>query len=175
MEQQLSYKPVTAQAIVTVDVLVVRLLNQEPELLLIQRGKDPFKGAWALPGGKLADEDASLEAAALRELREETGLVLPPSLKLKQMQTFGNRDRDPQPGRWVSVVFYAPIIHAPRWQQLGEICAGDDARDARWFPVASLPEMAFDHRAIAGQAFSSRFLNVDRPFRSAGWPSYRRG
>lgn len=172
MEQQ---QPVTVQAIVTVDIIVVRLLNQGPELLLIQRGGNPFKDYWALPGGQLADEDVSLEAAALRELREETGLVLPPSLKLKQMQTFGNRGRDPRPGRWVSVVFYAPIIPASRWQQLNEIRAGDDASDARWFAVSSLPEMAFDHRAIAEQAFSYRFLNIDRPFRYAGWPSHLRG
>lgn len=175
MEQQLVHKPVTAQAIVTVDIIIVRLVSQSPELLLIQRGEDPFKGQWALPGGQLADEDASLEAAALRELREETGLVLPPSLRLRQMLAFGDRGRDPRPGRWVSVVFYAPIIHAPRWQQMSEVRAGDDACDAQWFSASSLPEMAFDHRSIVEQAFAPGFLHLARPFRNAGWPSYQRG
>lgn len=100
LAQDAGRKPVTASTIVTVDVVIVRMIgNIEPELLLIQRAKEPYQGRWSLPGGKLADEDATLEAGALRELREETGFVLPASLKLKQLHSYGNCGRDPRLGR----------------------------------------------------------------------------
>ena len=159
-------KPTTASAIVTVDVIVVRSLQRGPEILLIQRGNPPFQGLWALPGGKLDDGDATLEGAAVRELREETGLVLPSVLRLKQLGAFGDRGRDPRPGRLVSVVFYAPIIHLPRWQVMNsQVRAGDDAADARWFSVYEYPPLAFDHQSIVEQAFVPGILHIDRRFR----------
>ena len=111
-------------------------------VLLIQRGIDPFRGRWALPGGfVLADE--SLEACAQRELREETGLD---GIYLEQLFTFGAPDRDPR-GRVLSVAYFA-LVPSDRL----ELKAGSDAANTAWFPMASLPQLAFDHQEILSVA-----------------------
>jgi 8-oxo-dGTP diphosphatase len=108
------------------------------QVLLIQRGTEPFAGYWALPGGfVLQDED--LEAAARRELREETGLE---NVFLEQLYTFGAPGRDPR-GHVVSVAWVALVNvrdHAVR--------AATDAREAAFFLVDDLPDLAFDHPTI---------------------------
>lgn len=107
-------------------------------VLLVRRRIPPFQGSWALPGGFVLEAE-SLEEAALRELREETGVG---DVYLEQLYTFGDPGRDPR-GRVVSVAYYA-LVAAER------LClsAGTDAADARWFAAAALPELAFDHRRI---------------------------
>ena len=119
---------------VTVDTILVSLQNS---VLLIERGRDPFKGKWALPGGFI-DKDEELEIACRRELEEETGLRVG---ELKQFRAYGGVNRDPR-HRTISVLFYAFTD-----KELAA-CAGDDAANAKWFPFDQLPELAFDHRLI---------------------------
>jgi 8-oxo-dGTP diphosphatase len=105
--------------------------------LLIERGRDPYKGKWALPGGFI-DMDEPLEVACQRELEEETGIRVG---EMKQFRAYGAVDRDPR-HRTISVVFYAFQEEEPL------AVAGDDAAKAQWFPLDHLPEMAFDHQQI---------------------------
>jgi 8-oxo-dGTP diphosphatase len=128
------------RASVTVDV-VVATKERAPRVLLIRRKHEPFRGHWALPGGFI-DMEETLEASARRELLEETGLA---PRRLVQLGTYGDPGRDPR-GRTISVVFLARVTAAAGEQ------AGDDAADARWFPLARLPRLAFDHRRILREA-----------------------
>jgi 8-oxo-dGTP diphosphatase len=118
---------------VTVDIV---LFNRN-EVLLIKRARAPFKGQWALPGG-FVDEGESLEAAAARELKEETGLY---GIGLEQIGAFGDPGRDPR-GHTISIAFAALLENRP------EAKAADDAEDARWHRVARPPKLAFDHKKI---------------------------
>jgi 8-oxo-dGTP diphosphatase len=129
---------------VTVDCVVFALDEQDLKVLLIQRDLPPFRGQWALPGG-FVRMDESLEQAARRELREETGVALP-DLYLEQLYTFGGVDRDPR-FRVVSVAYYALVNLADHRVQ-----AGTDAKGAAWFAISDLPKLAFDHAAILSTA-----------------------
>jgi len=114
----------------TVDVIV----GDGDRVVLIERRNPPL--GWALPGG-FVDYGESLEAAARREAREETGLEL---VDLEQFRAYSAPDRDPRQHN-VSVVFTA--------RGRGTLCAGDDARGASWFPVTALPApLCFDHAQI---------------------------
>jgi 8-oxo-dGTP diphosphatase len=126
---------------VTVDIILVTR-GLHPKVLLIRRKHDPFAGKWALPGG-FVDMDETLEAAAHRELREETGLEVK---KLEQLHAFGDPSRDPR-GRTIAVAYLAVVDLAklnPR--------AGDDAAEAGWFSLQKPPPLAFDHREILARA-----------------------
>ena len=122
------------RAAVTVDAI---LISNRNSVLLIERGRDPFKGKWALPGGFI-DMDEELEMACRRELKEETGLRVG---ELKQFRAYGGVNRDPR-HRTISVLFYAFT------EDELVACASDDAAKAQWFPLNQLPELAFDHRHI---------------------------
>ena len=127
---------------VATDIVVFTIRANQLGVLLIQRRIDPFRGRWALPGGfVLADE--SLEVCAQRELREETGLD---GIYLEQLFTFGAPDRDPR-GRVLSVAYFA-LVPSDRL----ELKAGSDAADTAWFPMTSLPHLAFDHQEILSVA-----------------------
>jgi len=130
---------------VTVDVVLFTFSDGELRTLLIQRGRPPFAGQWALPGG-FVRMDEGLEAAAERELREETGVG---DVYLEQLYTFGDPDRDPR-GRVITVVYFAMLSadHMARMTVRGH----DDAQDARWWDVYDLPDLAFDHRPILDYA-----------------------
>ena len=105
-------------------------------VLLVQRGIDPYKGRWAFPGGFLQmDEDA--DAGARRELKEETGFE---AASIRQFGTFTAVDRDPR--ERVITIAYMALVHK------GGVQGGDDAADARWFPVSDVPALAFDHDRI---------------------------
>lgn len=126
----------------TVDCVVFGFDGEGLQLLLIRRGIEPFLGAWALPGGFVRmDED--LDAAARRELMEETGVR---NLFLEQLYTFGTPDRDPR-GRVVSVAYLA-LVRPEEHPASGDT----DAAEAKWFPVTALPELAFDHARIVETA-----------------------
>lgn len=107
-------------------------------VLLIKRKKAPFKGEWALPGGFI-HLDETLDAAAARELREETGIS---NAYIEQLYTFGEVERDPRE-RVISVAYFA-LVNLERHK----LIAGTDASKARWFGLTSLPELAFDHLHI---------------------------
>jgi 8-oxo-dGTP diphosphatase len=111
-------------------------------VLLIERGEAPFEGALALPGG-FVRIDETVDDAARRELREETGLA---DIFLEQLYTFSAIDRDPR-GRVVSVAYYALVNLADHRVQ-----SGTDARAAHWFPVQDARSLAFDHDQILAVA-----------------------
>jgi len=124
---------------VTVDAAVFNISGDKIKLLLINRGNEPFKGRWALPGG-FVEMDEELENAVVRELEEETGLT---GVELEQMHTFGTIGRDPR-GRMITIVFMGVV----REEQM-QIKAGDDAAKAQWFDIEKMPEnMAFDHNEV---------------------------
>jgi nucleoside phosphorylase/ADP-ribose pyrophosphatase YjhB (NUDIX family) len=130
--------------LLTVDLVILTLRGTSLQLLLVERGVEPYAGSLALPGGFLRDAQEPIEVAARRELTEETGLDAD-SLLLEQLGVYGDPDRDPR-GRVVSVAYLAI---APR---LPDPVASTDAAAARWTPVskvltASLP-LAFDHLRI---------------------------
>lgn len=129
---------------VSVDVVVIRRPATGPEVLLIQRGREPFAGHWALPGGFL-DMQETLEESARRELREETGLEID---ELQAVGPFSAVERDPR-GRVISFVFAANF----GGEQL--IVAGDDARNAAWQPLGHLPPLAFDHEQMIHAALAT--------------------
>ncbi|WP_221032750.1 NUDIX hydrolase [Actomonas aquatica] len=131
-----------AHPAVTVDAVVFGFDESDLKVLLVQRAGEPHRGSWALPGG-FVEMTEDLETAARRELAEETGLS---RLFLEQLYTFGAPERDPRE-RVISVAYYALVKlmdHAVR--------AASDAKEVAWFPVADLPDLAFDHEEIVNMA-----------------------
>ena len=125
---------------VTADCVVVTR-EKEPRVLLIQRSNEPFKGCWAFPGGFM-DMDETTEQCAIRELEEETGLVLS---ELQQIGTYSKVDRDPR-GRTITVAYLARI------DKPIAVIGQDDAAKAEWWPLSALPPLAFDHDEIMRDA-----------------------
>src|SRR5258708_1788991 len=126
---------------VAVDIVIFTIQDSQLKVLLIRRGIPPFKDSLAIPGGFVL-EDESLDDAALRELKEETGVA---DVYLEQLYTFGDLRRDPR-GRVIAVAYYALIPSG---------CAlkpGSDASSAEWRDAADLPKLAFDHRKIIDYA-----------------------
>lgn len=154
----------------TVDAVVLRA---DRDLLLVRRDLDaPAEpGKWALPGGFVATsarrgsawtrDRESDEEACLRELREETGLAIDASA-LVRVGVYEGGGRDPRDGdrSWSrSTAFLARVPDAP-----AAIAGGDDAADARWFPLDALPkELAFDHARIVADALALARRASDRP------------
>jgi len=125
---------------VTADCIVITK-EAEPKVLLIERGEEPFKGCWAFPGGFM-NMDETTEQCAIRELEEETGLKVS---EVHQIGAYSKVDRDPR-GRTVTVAYLA-IIDAPM-----DVSGQDDAAKAEWWPLSTLPELAFDHDEIMRDA-----------------------
>lgn len=125
---------------VTADCIVITK-ETEPKVLLIQRGNEPYKGCWAFPGGFM-DMDETTEECAIRELEEETGLVVS---HVQQIGAYSKVDRDPR-GRTITVAYLA-LIDSPV-----PIKGQDDAASAQWFPLSTLPPLAFDHAEIMRDA-----------------------
>jgi 8-oxo-dGTP diphosphatase len=126
----------------TVDCVVFGLEKDRLQVLLIQRDKPPFAGRWALPGG-FVEMKETLEAAARRELEEETGVKLG---YLEQLYTFGAVDRDPRE-RVISVAYVALIKLSAH-----TVTAASDARAAAFYAVDALPKLAFDHARVVSVA-----------------------
>src|SRR5579885_762871 len=124
---------------VTVDVVMMSLRQRDLQVLLVKRRSWPYAGMWAIPGG-FVNMDESLEAAAKRELQEETGVQ---DVYLEQLYTFGDPGRDPRT-RVITVVYFALIDY----ERLRGVRAADDATDVNWFSVYNLPPLAFDHEKI---------------------------
>jgi 8-oxo-dGTP diphosphatase len=128
----------------TADVVA---LTPDGSVLLIERDWPPYEGSWALPGGHVDSGETSRRAAG-RELEEETGVRVDAD-SLRPIGVWDAPDRDPR-GRYVTVA-YAAVVPAGT-----PIVAGDDARTARWWPLANLPErLAFDHADILRAATAS--------------------
>ena len=125
----------------TVDIVLFHRRGDRFEVLLIKRSREPFKGRWAFPGG-FVDENESLEDAAARELKEETGLT---GIRLKQIGAYGDPGRDPR-GHTVSVVFASLL------DERAPVKAADDALDAAWHSALAPPTLAFDHEKILSAA-----------------------
>src|SRR6202049_2712094 len=123
---------------VTVDVVMMSLRQRDLQVLLVKRRAWPYEGMWAIPGG-FVNIDESLEAAAKRELQEETGVE---DVYLEQLYTFGDPGRDPRT-RVITAVYFA-LRDSARLQ----VRAADDAADVGWFSVYQLPPLAFDHEKI---------------------------
>lgn len=122
---------------VTADCVVISKGEQnEPHLLLIKRGNEPFKDCWAFPGGFI-NPDETMEEGCIRELREETGIS---AGNIMQTGAYSDPHRDPRE-RIITVAFLT-------FMEKMEAKGGDDAAEARWFPFSSLPQLAFDHELI---------------------------
>lgn len=131
---------------VAVDLAVLTVRAEQLQILLVERGIEPFRGALALPGGFLASALEDIEKAAFRELAEETGLAAD-GLHLEQLRTYGTPYRDPR-RRVITVCYLAVVPNLP------VPTAGGDASAARWVPVAEAlaGPLAFDHAQIIGDA-----------------------
>ncbi len=143
---------------VTCDVV---LLTDEPDprVLLIRRGRDPFAGRWALPGGfvdvgdGVVDQGEDLDEAAYRELAEETGLTRAMlearGVALRQVGAVGTPYRDPRQ-RTITVLWAARIPP----DLADRAVAGDDAEAVRWVPLSAVdPDaLAFDHAELLARA-----------------------
>jgi 8-oxo-dGTP diphosphatase len=131
---------------VTVDVVILTMTEGVVRALLVRRGQDPFEGMWAIPGG-FKRPDETLDAAARRELAEETGVDVP-SL-LTQFGAYGDPGRDPRMN--VVTVAYLAVL-----RDVGAIAAGTDAAAAALVPISDLLEerieLAFDHLRIVRDA-----------------------
>ena len=125
---------------VTTDCVIFGFDGTKLNVLLVERGIEPFKGRWAFPGGFLRMEE-SAEQGALRELREETGLK---GAYIKQFHTFSDPKRDPRE-RVITIAYYALV-------KMQEVKGGDDAARAEWFPLEDVPSLAFDHDLILRMA-----------------------
>ncbi|MFE0776435.1 NUDIX domain-containing protein [Streptomyces sp. NPDC058861] len=121
----------------TADVIAV---TDDGRVLLIKRGWDPYEGHWAIPDGHVDEGETGLQAA-VRELEEETGVRVAED-ELRLAGVWDQPDRDPR-GRYVTVTYLTTV---PADTQA---IAGDDARDACWWPLTALPQpLAFDHADI---------------------------
>ena len=134
---------------VTTDCLVFRKIDSVWSVLLIERGNEPFKGCWALPGGFLEMEE-DLDTCAARELQEETGLT---GIELHQLYAFGAPNRDPR-HRTISVAYWG--VDNSEQQAVGS----DDAAKAQWFALEKLPSLAFDHELILQKALSNNEMKI---------------
>lgn len=167
---------------VTCDVVVFTMRADDLAVLLVKRKEEPFKGAWALPGG-FVNENEALERAASRELYEETGLT---GARLEQLGAFGDPGRDPR-GHTITVAYVTFVVAEAR------VAAGDDAAAVEWHafknlslagaPPRSIPppppknrrrsgigpsgsvELAFDHARIVARAYRRLCKHLDDPVR----------
>ncbi|MFB6816905.1 NUDIX domain-containing protein [Streptomyces sp. NPDC056347] len=131
---------------VTVDLAVFTVRGSRLHVLLVERGEEPYKGCWALPGGFVLPRE-SAESAARRELAEETGLTenAVSAFHLEQLRTYSEPDRDPRM-RVVSVAYAALVPDLP------EPRGGGDAASARWWDTTAPGPLAFDHDRILADA-----------------------
>ena len=133
---------------VTTDCVIFGFDGEKLSVLLVERGREPFKGRWAFPGGFL-NMDESADEGARRELEEETGLT---GAYIRQFHAFTAPDRDPRE-RVISIAYYSLV-------RLRDVRAGDDAAGARWFPLDAVPELAFDHDRMLEMAKRALRLQI---------------
>lgn len=125
---------------VTTDCVIFGFDGAKINVLLVERGINPYKGRWAFPGGFLKMDESALQGAK-RELYEETGLK---DAYIHQFHAFSDPQRDPRE-RVITIAYYALV-------RISEVKAGDDAAKAQWFPLDKVPSLAFDHDQILREA-----------------------
>lgn len=124
------------------------ILIKNQQILLVKRKNKPFKGKWALPGGFVEYEEKT-EDTVIREVLEETGL----KTKINQLAgVYSDPDRDPR-GHTITVAYILDIIG-------GELVAGDDASDVKFFNVKELPDLSFDHSKIINEVLQRFYHDV---------------
>ena len=141
--EELKYHYQYPHPCVTTDCVIFGFDGTKLNVLLIERGIDPFKGRWAFPGGFLKMDETALQGAK-RELYEETGLK---DAYIHQFHAFSGVDRDPRE-RVITIAYYALV-------NIKEVKGGDDAADAQWFAMDEIPPLAFDHDDILAQALQA--------------------
>ena len=129
-------------AAITTDAVVFGFDGKELNVLLIERGNAPYEGKWALPGGFLREDDESAFHGVCRELKEETNA----DIFMEELGTYSDINRDPRE-RVITIAYFQLVV-----KHKYDISGGDDARQAKWFPVDSIPELAFDHNRIVKDA-----------------------
>jgi 8-oxo-dGTP diphosphatase len=127
---------------ITVDLAIFTVSENALKAMLVQRAEVPYSGYWSLPGGFLKNGE-SLEGAALRVLKEKTGVD---DVYFEQLYTFGEPDRDPRT-RVITVAYFALIP----WKNLNQP-ESKKIVDLTWHPVDQLPRLAFDHKQILDYA-----------------------
>ncbi len=137
-----SYTYEYPRPMLTADCVVVR---HRAEVLLVRRGNEPYKGCWALPGGFM-EMDETIEHCAVRELQEETGIVVSEDM-IRLIGVYSAPGRDPR-GRTVTAAYRIDVADSMA------ATAGDDAAEVRWWPLEELPPLAFDHNEIITAAQS---------------------
>ena len=140
---------------VTTDCVIFGFDGTRLQVLLIERGIEPFKGRWALPGG-FVRIDESADECARRELHEETGIA---DCFVEQLQAFSAVNRDPRE-RVITIAYYA-LVH------IQDVVGGDDAARARWVALDDVPPLAFDHDHILRVALAR--LRQDIHFKPIGF------
>ena len=127
------FVPVTP--LLTVDALIL----YDKKIVLIRRLNPPYQNQFALPGG-FVEVGETVEAATLREAKEETGLEIE---LIKLLGVYSEPSRDPR-GHTVTVCYLA--------KGFGKLKAGSDAKDIRLFGFIEIPKLAFDHNKIIENA-----------------------
>lgn len=130
------------QPAVTVDLVIFTVNEHMLKIMLVKRAENPFADCWSIPGGFLKAGE-SLDDAALRVLREKTGME---NVYMEQLYTFGDPNRDPRT-RVITVTYFALIP----WKNLIQP-ESDKVADLTWVSVDRLPKLAFDHREIVQYA-----------------------
>jgi 8-oxo-dGTP diphosphatase len=152
MEEKEIYKYEYPHPAVTADCVIFGFDGKSLRILLIERGVEPFKGSWALPGG-FVRIDETVEEAAIRELQEETNVK---GVYMSQLGVFSKVDRDPRE-RVITVAFYALVKPTDH-----DVIGGDDAASAQWFSLDDYPIPVFDHEQIIKAAYAQ----LQRNFRA---------
>jgi 8-oxo-dGTP diphosphatase len=137
--------------VLTTNVVVFTLRDEQLKLLLVRRRNPPFQGYWALPGG-VVGENEDIEANAMRKLEEGTGVS---GVYLEQLFTFGAPDRDPRE-RVISVAYYA-LVPSKRLR----LRTDEDSEGVAWFALNELPELAFDHAQMVDTAHQRLAAKLD--------------
>lgn len=137
---------------VTTDICLFTVMEDDLKILLVRRGGEPFKGAWALPGGFL-QETETLDQCAARELKEEAGVS---GAHLEAFATFSDPKRDPR-YRVVTAAYFALVPAAEH-----TLTSGSDADEAQWHSMAALPKLAFDHSEIITAARRALIARLNR-------------
>ncbi len=140
---------------VTVDIVILTLREGVLQVLLVERGEEPFRGRWAVPGGFKRPTE-TLDEAAARELAEETGLEVAPHLH--QFGAYGDPERDPRMN--VVTVGYLAVL-----RDLPAPVGGTDAAAAAFAPASEVLdgrlELAFDHGVIVRDAIDRVRLELE--------------